>query len=109
SLSSRDPALSRLERKSRERSPCFRELNTMRRLPSGVRGPVDFWALARHAASLAGVRVGDLTKDIFPPQKEKGWFRFSDGARFQPLFFYTFIRTGARKSTPLMLARPMIL
>ena len=30
----------------------------------GVRGPVSFWALARLAASSAGVRVGDLRSDI---------------------------------------------
>ena len=33
-------------------------------LPSGVRGPVHFWGLARFAARNAGVVVGDLRSDI---------------------------------------------
>ena len=33
-------------------------------LPSGVRGPVHFWALARFAARNAGTRVGDLRSGI---------------------------------------------
>ena len=32
--------------------------------PSGVRGPMDFWALARFVPSEAGVRLRDLCQDI---------------------------------------------
>jgi hypothetical protein len=42
--------------------PSFSSLRTTRFLPSTVRGPVDLRALARLAASNAGVRVGDLRK-----------------------------------------------
>ena len=36
-----------------EVKPCLRALREARALPSGVLGPVDFWALARLAASRA--------------------------------------------------------
>ena len=37
---------------------CFTALARLRALPSSVRGPVDFWALARLAAIRAGLDFG---------------------------------------------------
>ncbi len=45
--------------------PCLRGFSRTRALPCRVRGPVDLLALARFAASMAGVIRGDLRRDTF--------------------------------------------
>src|SRR5579863_2322493 len=57
------PAFTRFSRTWSARRPCFKRFRATRALPSGVRGPVHFKALARLAASKAGVRTGDLRSD----------------------------------------------
>ena len=49
---------------------CFSALSIIRFLPSTVRGPVDLRALARLAASKAGVTVGRRRKDIVAPKMD---------------------------------------
>ena len=48
-------------------SQVARAIRTDRALPLAVRGPVNFRALRRLAAKRAGVRVGDLRKDMAAP------------------------------------------
>ncbi len=50
--------------KDLERRPCFKPFSRTRRLPAVLRGPVDRQALERLAASLAGVSMGDFTRDM---------------------------------------------
>jgi hypothetical protein len=44
--------------------PPFQPLALEKSFPRKVRGPEDFFALARWAATKAGVRAGDFRKDI---------------------------------------------
>jgi hypothetical protein len=60
-----------LGRAERKWSPWRRALRPTRFLPCGVRGPVDFCALARLAASKAGVRMGDLRSAVTLYLQEK--------------------------------------
>ena len=52
---------------SGDRAPCRRRFSRDQALPRTVRGPVDFFALRWLEARRAGVRVGDLRKDMVKP------------------------------------------
>jgi hypothetical protein len=63
-------SLVRAFKKSRnwgDRRPCRKRFRRDQALPRAVHGPVDFWALRRLAANRAGVKVGDLRRDMARP------------------------------------------